>query len=197
MIHHQKPECLVKKCGLLHSGSRSQQRVKMFVQISSKPPNILFANLILLCVILSRSVVQKDCLLFSRSRSLQDLIWSKYDNFYCIFWTADPFPTKLGLVVHYQRPECFMEKVDRCIKVKVTANFKMSVNVCLYDIFRIAWTFLLRNLVWWCIIMSQIVFQKDCFAVFKIRVTVKDNIIKLWLFNMFSELLILLQLNLV
>ena len=43
--------------------------------------------------------------------------------------------------------------------------------------------------------MSHFVFQKDLFAV--IKVTVKDNIIKVWLFNMFSELLILLQLNLV
>ena len=43
--------------------------------------------------------------------------------------------------------------------------------------------------------MSHLVFQNDLFAV--IKVTVKDNIIKVWLFNMFSELLILLQLNLV
>ena len=40
-------------------------------------------------------------------------------------------------------------------------------------------------------------FQKDWFAVLKIKVTVKDNIIKIWLFNMLSELLILLQVNLV
>ena len=49
----------------------------------------------------------------------------------------------------------------------------------------------------WCIIRSQIVFQKDWFAVFKVKVTVKDNIIKIWLSNIMSELLILLQLNLV
>ena len=45
--------------------------------------------------------------------------------------------------------------------------------------------------------MNQIVYQKDWFAVFKVKVTVKDNIIKIWLFNILSELLILLQLNLV
>ena len=56
---------------------------------------------------------------------------------------------------------------------------------------------LLPNLVWWCIIMSQIVFQKDWFAVFKIKDTVKDNMIKIWLFSIVSELLILLQLSLV
>ena len=53
--------------------------------------------------------------------------------------------------------------------------------------------FLQPNLVWWCIIMSQIVFQTDWYAVFKIKITVKDHIINLWL----SELLIFLQLNLV
>ena len=44
--------------------------------------------------------------------------------------------------------------------------------------------------------MSQIAFQKDWFAVFKVKVTVKDNIIKIILFNILSELLILLQLGL-
>ena len=56
---------------------------------------------------------------------------------------------------------------------------------------------LLPNLVCWCIIMSQIVFQKDWLAVFKVKVTVKDDIIKIWLFNILSELLIILQPNLV
>ena len=81
-------------------------------------------------------------------------------------------------------------------KVKVTAKFQ-NVNECLsrwYFLNRL--TFLLPNVVWWCIIMSQIVFQKDWFAVFKIKVTVKDNI-KIWLFNILSEQLILLQLSLV
>ena len=55
----------------------------------------------------------------------------------------------------------------------------------------------LPNLVWWCIIMSQIVFQKDWFGVFKVKVTVMDNIIEIFLFNILSELLILLQVNLV
>ena len=56
---------------------------------------------------------------------------------------------------------------------------------------------LLPNLVCWCIIMSQIVFQKDWVAVFKGKVTVKDHITKMWLShksNMSFELLIHLQL---
>ena len=63
MIHHHKPECPVEKKSLLFSRSRPQQRVKMlqFVQmISSKPPNILFSNLVLWCIIMSQSVMQKD-----------------------------------------------------------------------------------------------------------------------------------------
>ena len=54
---------------------------------------------------------------------------------------------------------------------------------------------LVPTLVWWCIIKSQIVFQKDWFAVFKVKVTVKAHIIKIWLSNISSELLILLQLT--
>ena len=52
-------------------------------------------------------------------------------------------------------------------------------------------------LVWWCIIMSQIVFQKDWFAIFKVKATVKDHITIIWLSNLASDLLILVQLNLV
>ena len=40
--------------------------------------------------------------------------------------------------------------------------------------------FLLPNLVLWCIILSQIVFQTDWFAVFKVKATVKDHIFKIW-----------------
>ena len=45
--------------------------------------------------------------------------------------------------------------------------------------------------------MSQIVFQKDLFAVFRVKVTVKDHVIKISLSKISSALLILLQLNLV
>ena len=45
--------------------------------------------------------------------------------------------------------------------------------------------------------MSQIVFQKDWFAVFRVKITVNNHTIKISLSVIFSELLILLQLNLV
>ena len=63
MMHHHKLECLVKNILLLHSWSRSLWRVKMsmFVQmISSKLLNILWPNLVLCCIIMSQSVMQKD-----------------------------------------------------------------------------------------------------------------------------------------
>ena len=41
------------------------------------------------------------------------------------------------------------------------------------------------------------VFRKDWFVVFKVKATVMDHIIKIWLSNVSSELLILLQVNLV
>ena len=43
--------------------------------------------------------------------------------------------------------------------------------------------------------MSQIVLQKDWFAVCVVKVTVNDHIIKILLSKIFSELLILLQLG--
>ena len=64
----------------------------------------------------------------------------------------------------------------------------MRVNVCPDDNLLHAEPFttklgMVANLVWWCIIMSQMVFQKDWFAVFKVTVTVTDNISKICLFN--------------
>ena len=52
-----------RQSGLLHSGSRSQRRVKMlmFVQmISSRALNILFSNLVLWFIISSQRVMQED-----------------------------------------------------------------------------------------------------------------------------------------
>ena len=49
-------------------------------------------------------------LLSSRSRSQQGVIWSKYDSFYYLIWTVDTLATKLGLMKHYQKPECPMKK---------------------------------------------------------------------------------------
>ena len=158
---------LWKKIGLLHSGSRSQWRVWMFMfvqMISSKLTSILFPKFVLWCII------------------MQKLIWPTYDNFYCIFWTANPFATKFAMIVHYHKWKCFMEKLDCCVQGqghrKVSKCQWMTVRMIPSEMLNL----LLPNLVWWCIIMSQIVFQKHWFAVFKVKVTVKDSMIKMWLF---------------
>ena len=80
--------------------------------ISSKPPIILLPNFVLWCIIMSQSVMQKDWFAIF----IVKVLWPKYDNFYCIFWTADSFATKLGLIVHYHKPECLMEKLDCCVR---------------------------------------------------------------------------------
>ena len=76
--------------------------------------------------------------LSSMPRSQRGLIQLKYDYFYYIFQIACLFATKLGLVVKHHKPECPVEKKWITeFKVKVTAMFKMSVNVFPDDIF---WT---------------------------------------------------------
>ena len=132
---------------------------------------------------------KKIDLLFSRSgfaiftaRAHMIKIW----QFYCIFWTADPFAAKLGLILHYHKPECFMEKLDCCAQgeghSKILKYDWMFVQIIFSELLNL----LLPNLIWWYIIMSQIVFQKVLFAVFRVNITVKNNIIKMWLFHILS-----------
>ena len=83
-------------------------------------------------------------LLFSRSRSQQGLIWSKYDSLHYIFWTADPFATKLCLMVHYHKPRVsYGEIVLLSSRSRAQQNFKMSRNVnCLSRWYLLkGWTF--------------------------------------------------------
>ena len=196
MIHHQKPECPVKKIGFLHSVSQWRVKMLMFVQlISSKPPNILLPNLILWCIIMSWNAHRKIGLLFSGSRSQQGLIWPKYDSFYYIFWTAHSFATKLVLIIHYHKPEWGMEKLYFCSKSRSHQNFKMSMSVCPDDTFWIAEPFASKLGILIHHYEPDCLPKKNWLAVFKVKVTVKDHIIRLP--NMSRELLILLHLNLV
>ena len=86
--------------------------------------------------------------------------------------------TKLGLIVHYHthKPECFMEKLDCCVQGQGHSKISKCQWMFVQIIFSKSLNILLPNLVWWCISMTQIVFQKDWFAVFKVKVTVKNNI---------------------
>ena len=90
-----------------------------------------------------------------------------------------------------------MEKLDCCVQGQGHSKISKCEWMFVQMVFSESLNLSLPNLVSWCIIICQIVFQKDWFAVFKVKVTVKDNIIKIWLFNISSELLIILQLNLI
>ena len=147
--------------------------------IFSKPPNILLPNSVLWCIIMSWSVMQKKSrLLFSRSRSQQGLVWAKYDSFDCIFWIAEPFATKLGLIVHYHKPECLMKKLDCCVHGQGHGKISKCQWLFIQMLSSEMLNLILPNLVRWCIIMSQIVFQKYWFAVVKVNATVKDHVTK-------------------
>ena len=90
-----------------------------------------------------------------------------------------------------------MKKMDCCVQGQDHSKISQCQWMFVQMISSESQNLLLPNLVWWCIIMSQIVFPKDWFAVYKVKVTVKDQIINMWLSNIPSELLVLLQLNLV
>ena len=154
--------------------------------ISSKPLNIFFpnTNLVLSWIIMSQSLMQKISLLFSKSTSQQGLIWSEYASFYYVFWTADPFATKLGLIVHYHKPECFMKKLDCCVQ----GRHHSKISKCQWMQYPLnCWSFF--NQIWYGDASSwaRLSSKKDFFAVFEVKVTVKDHKIKIWLFNICNE----------
>ena len=116
------------------------------------------------------------------------------------FWRAGPFATKCGLMKSYHKLWCLVKnnfKKDSCVQ----GQGHREISICQW---MFVWmrssgppNYLSATLVWWCIIMSQSVIWKGCFAVFTVKVTVKVYIIKIWLSAMSSELLILLQQTLV
>ena len=121
MVHHRKPDCLVKKLDYLEHQVKVSAKVQ-YVNMCLSTQYLLnqqkMCCLTWYCNVLSwaRVSCKKIGLLSSRSRSQQGLIWSKCDSFYCIFLTADPFATKLGLLVHYNKPECLVKKLDCCVQ---------------------------------------------------------------------------------
>ena len=131
MIHHHKPESPVKKkdyCiqGQGHSeGSKCLCLSRWYLLNHQAIGFQIWYCDASLWVRVSWEMID---LLFSRLGSLQELIWSKYDNFYCIFCIADLFATKLGLIVHYPKRECFMEKNWIVVLVTVKANFQNVVD---------------------------------------------------------------------
>ena len=111
---------------------------------SSEPQNILLPNLVWWCSKLSQNNMRKkNCLLSSRSRSQQGLIWSKFDSFYCSFWTANLFVTRLiSLYIIVSQGRVSYEEIGLlCLRSRSQQEFEMLLNVCPHDIFWIAGTF--------------------------------------------------------
>ena len=102
MIHYHKPECPVKKIGLLHSRSRSQWRSKC--QCLSKwyllnRQTFCYQNMVTSSW--ARVLCRKIGLLFSRSRLQWRLKTLLNLHVLYIFCTTDLLGTKLGVLSYY------------------------------------------------------------------------------------------------
>ena len=160
----------------------------MFVWIiSSKPPHILFPILVLWCIIMSQSVMQKDWFSIFKAKVTARAFMIKLWQFllYLLNCWSFCYQTWFVSTLSWAR-ECFMEKLDCFVQGQGHSKISKCQWMFVEMIFSELLCVLLPNLVWWCIIMSQIVFQKDWFAVFKVKVTVKDNIVKIWVFIILS-----------
>ena len=104
--------------------------------ISSKPPNILLPNLDCDESPWAR-VHAKRLVCYFQGQGHSKGSYDKNTSFYYIFWTADPFVTKLGFVIHYHKPEYFMKKLDCCVQdqgySKICKCQWMFVQMISYD----------------------------------------------------------------
>ena len=72
-----------------------------------------------------------------------------------IFWTADHFATKLGLIVHYHKQGCLIKTLDYCVQDQGHSECSKCQWMFVQMIFSESQNILLPNLVWWCSTMSQ------------------------------------------
>ena len=74
------------------------------------------------------------CILLGKKKKLftiikvTGLIWSNYDSFYHVFWTAHSSATKLGLMIHHHKPECPVKKNEL---LHSWSRVKKSMSRCL------------------------------------------------------------------
>ena len=126
-------------------------------------------------IIISKEVSSENIgLLCSRSmsqRRLKVLVNISLD----ILWIAEPFVTKPSMVIHHDKPECQVWKMGCYLQGQGHSNWVL-VHTMKYDYFYyMFWTaeILATNLVWQCTFISRSVLWKGCFAVFKVKITVK------------------------
>ena len=127
----------------------------------------------------------KKCLLSWRSASQWGLIWSKYDFFLLYLLSCWFFGKQTWSDDTPHKSECLVKKWNYCVQGR--GHFEGS-NCQLMSVQMISsklLNMLLPNLVLWCIIMSWNVMQKDWFAIFKVKVTARANMIKIWQFLLY------------
>ena len=138
--------------------------------------------MVLWCIIMSRSVMQKDWLAIFKvkvtARAHMIKIWQFL--LYLLNCWSFCYQTWFDCTYHKLELDCYVQgqghsKMSKSRWMFVQMIFSESLNL------------LLPDLVWWCIIMSQIVLKKkNCSAVFKVKVTVKNNMFKICLFNIWT-----------
>ena len=130
-------------------------------------------------------VIQNFCLfvcllLSSRSRSKRGFMWSKYDSFVDVIWTVYSLATKLGLMIHHQKPECPVKKKNGLLHSGSRSQWRVKMLMFVHIISSKPPNILFANLVLWYIIMNWSVMQKDWFAMFMVKVTAWTHMIKIW-----------------
>ena len=140
--------------------------------ISSEPLNLSSWNLVWLCIIMIRSVMQKGWVLSSTSRS-QCRVKSSKNNSFHISWTSNSFATRFGILIHHHMSEF------RLLSWRSRSHwgFKFSRNIW-RDIFWTTQHFWMKLMVCWCIIMTWSVIQKVWVPILKVNVTMRAEILK-------------------
>ena len=77
-----------------------------------------------------------------------------------IFWTAQPFVTKLGLVIHHHEPKCLVEKLICYLQGHWEGSY--NENMTAFTISSELQILLQPNLERWCSIISQRVKELNC-----------------------------------
>ena len=80
-----------------------------------------------------------------------------------IFWIAEPFTTKLDVLMPHYEPDCLSKRLVCCLQVKVTVKDNI-IKIWLFNVLSELLILLLLNLVWWYIIIRWIVLWKDWIA---------------------------------
>ena len=79
--------------------------------------------------------------------------------FYCIFWTANSFATKLCLMVHHHEWEYLVKRLDCCVQGREHNEVSKLHYVFTNPIFSVQLIFLQSNNVYGCIITNN---SKKC-----------------------------------